>query len=89
VLGTAAPFEEPACPGLAEVCTQCCQCVDGCPAGAITENGFEGLQCRAYRKERAEYEPVGDEQVYRWCVLCAQVCPIGDRPKLASPWSAL
>lgn len=82
VLGTTALFEEHVSPATEEVCCECNQCVDVCPAGAITKDGFEGLQCRSYRKERGEYVPVGEKQVYHWCIACAQVCPIGDQPKL-------
>lgn len=81
VLGTTAPLEGCASSGLAEVCCECNRCVDACPAGAITEDDFEGLQCRAYRQAKGEYTPVGEAQVYHWCKTCAQVCPIGDQPK--------
>jgi epoxyqueuosine reductase QueG len=80
VLGTTAPLEAGAPPERGETCTQCNQCVDACPARAITESRFEGLQCRAYRKERGEYTPIGEARVYDWCTTCAQVCPIGDQP---------
>lgn len=87
VLGTTAPLETHASLELGEICTECNQCVDACPAGAITEDRFEGLQCRAYRKERGEYTPVGEARVYNWCMICAQTCPIGDRPRGAQ-WNA-
>jgi epoxyqueuosine reductase QueG len=81
VLGTTASLEKRAPLELGEICTKCNRCVDACPAGAITEGGFEGLQCRAYRKERGEYTPIGKVGVYDWCTMCAQVCPIGDQPR--------
>lgn len=84
VLGTTASLEECASPAIEEVCCECNQCVDACPAGAITKDGFEGLRCRAYRREQGEYVPAGEKQVYHWCITCAQVCPIGDRPKPAN-----
>lgn len=91
VLGTTAPLEKGAFPEFdgVGVCCECNRCVDACPAGVITGDGFEGLQCRAYRKERGEYVPVGEEQVYHWYMVCAQVCPIGDQPKLGDQWGAL
>ena len=72
-----------------DMCHSCGLCSKLSPVGAITEDGFEGLQCRAYRRERGEYVPVGEKQVYHWCITCAQVCPIGDQPKPADQWRAL
>lgn len=80
VLGATAPLGTRA-PLKLEICTKCSQCVDACPARAITEDRFEGLQCRAYRKERGEYTPIGEARVYDWCTRCAQACPIGDQPR--------
>jgi epoxyqueuosine reductase len=79
VMGTTAPFEARSLE-CAAVCSECNACVDACPAGAITEDRFDGLRCRAYRKARGEYAPVGEGRVYDWCTICAQVCPIGDPP---------
>jgi epoxyqueuosine reductase len=84
VLATTAPFDEHAASAIEEVCCECNQCVDACPAGAITDGGFEGLQCRAHRQARGEYTPIGETQVYHWCMMCAQVCPIGERPRPGS-----
>jgi epoxyqueuosine reductase len=64
----------------AQGCDQCGLCIEECPANAISDDGFEGLQCRAYRKERGEYEPCGDRGELRYCLRCAWVCPQGPRP---------
>ena len=79
VLGATGPFEEHASLELGRICSECDACVEACPAGAISEDRFEGLQCRAYRQARGEYTPVGEAQVYHWCKVCVQVCPIGDQ----------
>lgn len=42
-----------------ELCNGCGLCIAECPAGAISEHTFSGLQCRSYRKGRGEDEPCG------------------------------
>ena len=63
-----------------ELCDQCGICISECPAGAISAEGFKGLQCRSYRKNRGEYEPYGPKGEYRYCITCALVCPQGKQP---------
>ncbi len=65
----------------APVCTACGVCVSACPAGAIQDTRFDGLLCRSHRRAKGEYMPVGLKQELRWCTICAQCCPIGERPQ--------
>jgi epoxyqueuosine reductase len=65
---------------VASVCNDCGVCVSACPAGAIQDKAFNGLRCRRYRKAKGEYTPVGYMQELRWCIICADVCPIGPKP---------
>jgi epoxyqueuosine reductase len=67
-----------------DVCGDCTRCIDSCPAKAFTD-GFDGLVCRKYREEKGEYNPIGNERVYRWCEKCALVCPLGKKPEGDSP----
>ena len=62
-------------------CTRCGECIPACPAGAIHEDSFDGLRCRGYRAERGEYIPSGPEKELRYCTICADVCPIGRKPR--------
>jgi ferredoxin len=62
------------------LCDRCMLCVAECPAGAIDESSFNGLQCRSFRKARGEYIPVGPEREFRYCKICVKVCPKGARP---------
>ena len=80
LLATDAPSRSrPLCHG--PVCTRCGECVTACPAGAIREDGFDGLRCRSYRAEKGEYIPVGPAKEFRYCTTCADVCPTGTKPR--------
>jgi epoxyqueuosine reductase len=64
-----------------EICNHCGACISACPARAIEEKSFNGLQCRAFRKAKGEYVPIGEEHRLDYCEICADVCPIGDKPE--------
>jgi epoxyqueuosine reductase QueG len=79
ILATDAPSKfRPVC--RSPVCTKCGECVSACPAGAIKEDSFDGLRCRGYRAEKGEYIPYGPKQELRYCTICADICPIGEKP---------
>jgi len=63
-----------------EMCDRCGLCVSECPANAISDRGFEGLRCRSYREAIGEYKPYGPDRRYRYCIICALVCPKGQQP---------
>jgi epoxyqueuosine reductase len=65
----------------AEICNNCGACISACPAGAIQEKTFNGLQCRAFRKAKGEYIPFGLKHELDYCKICADVCPIGPKPE--------
>lgn len=80
VLATDAPSRyRPVC--YPQVCTRCGECISSCPAGAIREDSFDGLRCRSYRTEKGEYVPFGPEKEFRYCTICADVCPVGRKPQ--------
>jgi len=64
-----------------EICNHCGACISACPANAIEENNFNGLKCRAFRKEKGEYIPIGEERRLDYCEVCADVCPFGNKPE--------
>jgi len=64
----------------ARVCNACGICISECPSGAIQHDSFDGLRCRSYRKAKGEYVPFGLERELRYCTICADVCPIGQKP---------
>lgn len=81
VVATTAELEIRPAPGGDELCDQCGLCIAECPAGAIAEEDFDGLGCRAYREARGEYEPYGPNGEYRYCKACVWVCPRGTPPR--------
>ncbi len=84
VLATAAPAEAGTIGACAQVCNACGACVAACPAGAIQDTRFDGLLCRSHRRAKGEYVPVGPQREFRWCTICAQCCPIGNKPQARS-----
>ena len=63
------------------ICDKCGgACIEACPAGAIQRDSFNGLRCRQYRTKKGEYIPIGPKKEFRYCTMCADVCPAGKRP---------
>ena len=63
-----------------QLCDACGVCISECTAQAISQNTFQGLQCRSYRKARGEYEPHGPAGILPYCKRCVWVCPKGKQP---------
>ena len=63
-----------------QVCDECGLCISECPAQAISEGSFHGLQCRSYRKARGEYNPRYPDGLLPYCKRCILICPKGDLP---------
>jgi len=81
VLTTEAPTRTQRVGDCVQVCNACGACISACPAGAIQDAGFDGLLCRRYRRAKDEYMPFGPQRELRYCTICAQCCPIGDKPQ--------
>ena len=79
VIATEASFETPS-QTVDSVCTECGKCIAACPAKAISDETFDGLLCRSYRKSKGEYDPHGPNRELKYCEICARVCPIGHKP---------
>ncbi len=63
-----------------QFCDACGLCISECPAEAISQDTFEGLRCRSFRKDRGEYEPQGPRGLLPYCLRCVWVCPKGEQP---------
>jgi epoxyqueuosine reductase QueG len=63
-----------------QFCDECGLCISECPAQAISDTSFQGLQCRSYRKARGEYDPRGPDGLLPWCKRCIWICPKGKQP---------
>lgn len=59
-------------------CNHCGNCMEACPAGAITPDEFNGIACRDYMREMAR--SVCDGSYVFECEKCLRVCPIGKQP---------
>jgi epoxyqueuosine reductase QueG len=81
IIATEATFEMLSAPFPESVCTECGECIEACPAEAITDRLFEGLKCDCHNKLKGGYTPFGPEKELVYCEICAQVCPIGDKPE--------
>jgi len=62
-----------------EACNHCGQCMASCPAGAIMQNGFNGIRCRD--KMREIRKSLGDVPHTFECESCLRACPIGEKPR--------
>lgn len=80
VMGTNAEIDLHSNPSGDQFCDECGLCIAECPARAISEESFQGLQCRAYRKGRGEYNPHGPNGLLPYCKRCILVCPKGKLP---------
>jgi len=80
VLATEASSSQKGAGERIQVCNACGACVEACPAEAIKGDWFDGLRCRHYRRAKGEYTPVGPRRELRYCSICAECCPIGERP---------
>jgi ferredoxin len=82
VMGTTAEIElRPKLSG-DQFCNECGLCISECPAQAISDGAFKGLQCRSYRKVKGEYNPHGPDGLLPYCKRCILICPKGKRPVL-------
>jgi epoxyqueuosine reductase QueG len=63
-----------------QFCDACGLCISECPAQAISQDSFEGLRCRSYRKAKGEYDPQGPLGLLPYCLQCVWICPKGKQP---------
>ena len=59
------------------LCDTCQRCRNACPAGAITENGYEVTRCMRYYMDGADYPDwvYKIQRTHIGCEVCQQVCP--------------
>jgi epoxyqueuosine reductase len=74
---TDAPFEEGV--PMAEMCSDCCACVKGCPAHAFTGQTFDKPRTRReiFAAEACDRYLSKRENLPRACGICVYVCPFG------------
>ena len=64
------------------ICTRCGRCIQACPTGALSPQGFEQARCRSYlTQKKGELSQWEQEQVraggFVWgCDRCTDACPV-------------
>ncbi len=66
-------------PSCKEVCTHCGLCKTLCPAEAIKDDTFSGVQCNEYQLKRDNEIDMKGSFIYK-CEECVLNCPIGEKP---------
>jgi epoxyqueuosine reductase len=74
---TDAPFE--AGIPMVEMCRDCCECVNGCPAHAFTGQAFDKPRPRSevFAAEACDHYLSKRETLHRACGMCVYICPFG------------
>lgn len=74
---TDAPFE--AGIPMDEMCRDCCECVNGCPAHAFTGQAFDKPRPRSeiFAAEACDHYLSKRETLHRACGMCVYICPFG------------
>jgi len=62
-----------------EMCSDCCECVDVCPAHAFTGQAFDKPRPRSeiFTAEACDHYLRKREALHRACGICVYVCPFG------------
>jgi epoxyqueuosine reductase QueG len=55
-------------------CENCLQCIEACPAQALSEAGYSLSRCYDYQRGHLSTPFPGGTV---WCNICADVCPVG------------
>jgi len=74
---TDAPFE--AGIPMDEMCSDCCECVNACPAHAFTGQAFDKPKPRSeiFAAEACDHYLSKRETLHRACGICVYICPLG------------
>ena len=56
-----------------DLCDGCRACIDACPCGALTDDGYDADRCRQYRNNPDNQERASTHTVMK-CMRCMTVC---------------
>lgn len=59
-------------------CGDCQICIDTCPAGALTQSGYDQKRCMDYREDSNNQKRIAAHSIVK-CNCCMACCPIGEK----------
>lgn len=62
----------------ADQCGDCRFCIDACPAGALTQLGYDQKRCLDYRDDSNNQKKIAAHSIEK-CNRCMACCPIGEK----------
>lgn len=63
-------------------CGDCQLCISSCPAGALSESGYDAKVCLGFREDSKHQNRIAAHSIIK-CSRCMESCPIGEQTRWA------